>query len=145
MASPRAFSGLFKRSTEPFDWALFLRKFPYQPVPVWLFLSAVAGPFAQAFPAISHAACQGRLRGTLSASAMVVYTIVVPFALTTVYYLAFGRRRLEKREHRLIADSTYGLMLALTAMDAWIMIGRIHEQWPVLKPGLAAIRAACWP
>jgi hypothetical protein len=145
MASPRAFSGLGKRLSEPFDWPLFFRTLPFQPVPIWLLLSALTGPFARVFPAMTRAACQGRLRESLSSIALVLYTLAVPFLVTTVFYLAIGRRRLAKRDHRLIADVTFGIMLCLTFVDASIMIGRIHEQWQVLLPGLTAIRAACWP
>jgi hypothetical protein len=145
MAAQRAFSGFAKRLAEPFDWPLFLRTLAFQPVPLWLLLSAASGPFARAFPALSRAACEGRLRASLSSIALVLYTIIVPFVFTTLYYLFVGRRRLEKRDHRLIGDVTFGLMLCLSFVDGSIMLGRIHEQWLVLQPGLTAIRAACWP
>jgi hypothetical protein len=140
----RAFSNLFK-PREPLDWPLFLRSIPYQPVPLWLALSALTAPAARAFPALAHAACEGRLRASLSAAEQVVYTLFVPPLATTVYYLAFGRRRLAHREHRRIADATFVLMLLLSAADAVIMIDRIRDEWGALRPGLTALRAACWP
>jgi hypothetical protein len=142
--SPRAFSSLLK-PREPFDWPLFLRGLPFHPVPLWLALGALAGPVARAFPAATRAVCEGRLRQSLASAELVVYVVLVPPLATTLFYLAFGRRRLAKREHRLIADATFGLMLALSFVDGGLMIGRIHEQWAVLRPGLRAIRAACWP
>ncbi|MDE2140846.1 MAG: hypothetical protein KGL74_02460 [Elusimicrobia bacterium] len=142
MPSPRAFSS---RKSEPFDWPLFLRRFPFQPVPLWLLLNALAGPLARAFPALTRAACQGTLRASLTSAELVVYTAAVPAAVTTAFYLAVGRRRIEKKDHRLIADMTFGLMLALSVVDGGLLAARIHAQWPVLRPGLTAIRAACWP
>lgn len=136
---------MVKRAQEPFDWPLFFRTLPYHPVPLWLLLSALAGPFARVFPALSRAACEGRLRQALSSAELVVYVIVVPPLLTTLYYLAFGRRRLARKEHRRIADVTFALMLALSLFDGASMALRIRAQWPGLKPGLTAVRAACWP
>lgn len=144
MPSPRAFSSLLK-PREPFDWPVFLRTLPYQPVPVWLLLSAAAEPLARAFPALSRAACEGRLRESLSSAELVAYTMLVPPLVTTLWYLSAGRRRLLPRDHRLIGDVTFGLMLAVSAADAAIMAARVREQWPILRPGLFAIRAACWP
>lgn len=144
MASPKAFSRLIK-SREPFDWRGFFRTFHFQPVPLWLALSMLGGPVARAFPFLSHAACQGRLRESLSSAELVVYVILAPPLLTTLYYLAVGRRRLDDPNHRLIGDVTFALMLAISLFDGAMMIARIRDQWPVLKPGLTAIRAACWP
>jgi hypothetical protein len=144
MPSPRAFSSLGK-SRGPFDWPLFLRRLPYQPVPLWLLLSALANPFARVFPALTRAVCQGSLRASLMSAELVVYTAAAPPLITTLFYLAFGRRRIEKPEHRMIADATFVLMLVLACVDAWSLWTRVHEQWTVLRPGLRAVRAACWP
>lgn len=142
MPSPKAFSS---RRSEPFDWPRFLRGLPFQPVPLWLLLNALAGPFARAFPGLAGAACRGTLRTSLMSAALVVYTAAVPGAVTAAFYLLVGRRRLEKRDHRLIGDATFGLMLVLSVVDGGLLAGRIHAQWTVLQPGLTAIRAACWP
>jgi hypothetical protein len=144
MPSPRAFSGA-SRSREPFDWPLFFRTFHCQPVPVWLLLSALAAPAARAFPALSRAACQGRLRESLAAAALIVYMVLVPPLLTAAYYLAFGRRRLVPRDHRLIADATFALLLILSLVQGAAMVARVRARWDTLRPGLAAVRAACWP
>lgn len=139
-----AFSGRLARR-KAFDWPLFLRGFPYQPVPVWLLLSAVAGPVARAFPYAARAVCEGRLLQGLMRSEEVVYGLLVPPLAATAWYLAVGRRRLSETDHRRIADASLVLMLALSLYDAAVMGSRIREQWPVLRPGLVAIRAACWP
>lgn len=144
MASPRAFSTLFK-PREPFDWPGFLRTLPFQPVPAWLLLNALAEPFARAFPVLTRAACEGRLRQSLSSAELVAYVVLAPPLVTTLFYLAVGRRRLAQRDHRLIGDATFGLMLALSLFDGALMLSRIREQWTVMRPGLLAIRAACWP
>ncbi|MFI5345915.1 MAG: hypothetical protein ACHQ51_06030 [Elusimicrobiota bacterium] len=145
MEPPKAFSGMARRSRGPFDWPLFFRRLPFQPVPLWLLLSALAGPFARAFPALTRAACQGSLRASLMSAELVVYTAVAPALATAVFYLAVGRRRLENPDHRLIADASFALMLTLTCVDGFLLAGRIREQWSSLRPGLAAIRAVCWP
>ena len=144
MASPRAFSSIGK-SRGPFDWPLFFRCLPYHPVPLWLMLNVLAEPVARVFPALTRAACQGSLRASLMAAELVVYTAVAPPLATALFYLTFGRRRIEKTEHRRIADVTFGLMLALSCVDGWLLAGRIHGQWATLRPGLRAIRAVCWP
>ena len=130
---------------KPFDWPLFFRRLPYHPVPLWLLLNAVAEPFARAFPFLSRAACEGRLRQSMMSAELTVYILAVPAAATAAYYLAYGRRRIEDPEHRKIADASFALMLALSLFDAWQTVRRIHAQWAVLSPGLRAIRAACWP
>jgi hypothetical protein len=144
MPSPRAFSS-WSRPRPPFDWPLFFRRFPFQPVPLWLTLNALAEPVARAFPAAARAVCQGSLRASLTAAELVVYIAVVPPLATALFYLAVGRRRIEKPEHRRIADATFGLMLVLACADGWLLAARIHGQWAALRPGLRAIRAACWP
>lgn len=144
MASPRAFSALFK-PREPFDWPVFLRTLPYQPAPFWLLLSALAEPFARAFPVLARASCEGRLRQALSSAELVVYIVLAPPLFTTLFYLAAGRRRLVKPDHRLIGDATFALMLVLSVVDGAMMLSRVREQWTVMRPGLLAIRAACWP
>jgi hypothetical protein len=130
---------------KPFDWPLFFQRLPYHPVPLWLLLNAIAEPFARAFPVLARAACEGRLRQSLMSAELTVYIVLFPALATAAYYLALGRRRIENREHRKIADATFVLMLALSVFDGWKTGSRIHDQWTVLSPGLKAIRAACWP
>jgi hypothetical protein len=137
----RAFSG----PPEPFDWPLFFKTFPFQPVVFWLILGALARPFAAAVPALTGAACQGRLRLALSQIAIVFYTMLVPPLLTIAYYLLFARRRLPNPHHRRVADGTFGLILILSFADGAALASKLHDQWATLRPGYKAVRAACWP
>jgi len=139
MRSPRAFA------SRVFDWRLFFRTLPFQPVPLWILLNAVAGPLGRTFPYLSRAVCEGRLRLGLMESELTLYIIAGPTLATALFYLTLGRRRLEIRDHRRIADVTFALMLALSLYDGVVIGRRIRAQWPVLRPGLTAIRAACWP
>jgi len=140
----RAFSGLL-RPGEPFDWPLFWRGLPWQPVPQWILVGALAAPFSRAFPALSRAACAEPARTMISQSALVVYTMLVPVLVVAPIYLLAGRHRLVKRAHRLIANVTFALILVLSAADALVMANQLREQWPTLSPALRSLRAACWP
>lgn len=142
--SPKAFSSLV-RDREPFDWPLFWKTLPWQPVPQWVAVSALAAPFSKAFPALSRAACAEPARGMISQSAMVVYTAAVPVLVSTALYLLAGRRRMAKRMHRMIGDVTLALILLLGAGDAMVLYEQLHGQWATLAPALKSLKAACWP
>lgn len=143
----RAFGGLFARlatPAEPFDGKAFLRELPWQPVPLWFVLSALAGPLARAFPDLSRAVCQDKPRVAIANAALVVYTLLVPPLVTTAFYLLFGRPRLTTITNRRIALVTVSVILVLSCADGFILVRRFHEQWEGLAPGYRALRAACW-
>ena len=60
-------------------------------------------------------------------------------------YLTFGRRRLTHAAHRLIADLSLALLLAVSGLNAAVLAYQTATRWSALGPGLAAVRAACWP
>ncbi len=144
MPSPKAFSSLLK-DREPFDWPSFWKDLPWQPVPQWIVVSALAGPFSRAFPTLSRAACMDPARAMIAQSAFVVYTAAVPVLVSVLLYLLFGRRRMAKRTHRLIGDVTLGLIVVLGLGDAFVLYEQARSQWPTLAPALKSLRAACWP
>lgn len=143
MGSPKAFSGLAKR--EPFDWPAFARTLPWQPVPQWLILSALAYPFSRAFPALSRASCDGDARTMLAKCALVVYTMFVPALIVAVVYALAGRERLTTRNHRMLGNVTMALIVVMSAVDAAVVVSQVRAQWETLGPALGSLRAACWP
>jgi hypothetical protein len=90
-----------------------------------------------------RATCQGPLRQGVVNSALIVYSLVLPEAAAALVYLLAGRRRMSK-PHRLMGDWCLALILLIAAFNASDMIGRTRAGWRTLRPGLSALRAACW-
>ncbi len=141
--SPKAFSGLARR--EPFDWAAFWRTFPWQPVPQWLLLSALAYPASAAFPVLSRATCLDPARAMTVKAALVLYTMLVPPLGSAAVYLLVGHRKIAARPHRLMANVTLALIVVLSAADTVLIVSQVRDQWSTLRPAAASLRAACWP
>lgn len=132
-------------SREPFDWAEFRRTLPWQPVPQWVVLSALASPFSKAFPVLTRAVCVPPVRTMFAQTTMVVYTLVVPAVATAVVYLLVGHKRFADPRHRRMANVTLALILALSAADTIVFARAVNQQWDSLGPAYASIRSACWP
>jgi hypothetical protein len=128
---------------EPFDWAAFRKTFAYQPVPVWIVSALLLRPLANATPALLRATCQGATRAGVSNLALVVYALVLPVSAASLVYLAAGRRRMAP-PHRVMGDWCLALVLLISAGNAVSLIRQARANWQVLRPGLHALRAACW-
>lgn len=128
---------------EPFDWAAFWRTFPLQPVTVWIVAGLLLRPAARATPALLRATCQGAVRDGVANLAFVVYALFVPAAAAALVYLLAGRRRMT-RQHRLMGDWCLGLVLLVSAVNAFSLIRQARANWGTLRPGLHSLRGACW-
>ena len=129
---------------EPFDWAAFRRTFPFQPVPVWIMSALLLRPASRATPFLLRAACTGPAREAVASFAFVVYALFLPAAAATLVYLLAGRRRMT-RPHRLMGDCCLALVLLISTGNALALVNRARASWPKVRPGLGALRAACWP
>ncbi len=129
---------------EPFDWPLFFKNFPFQPIPVWVACTLVVKPLARATPRLLRAACSGPARQGVVNVALVVYANVLPAAAAAAVYLLAGRRRIQDPQHRRIGDGGLALVLLVSGFTAVAMARRIAAGWAALGPGLTALRAACW-
>ena len=129
---------------EPFDWPLFLKNLPFQPVPVWVAGALLVKPLARATPWLLRAACSGAVRQGVVNVAIVAYASVLPAALAAAVYLLVGRRRMRNARHRLFGDSSLALVLLASALIAASMARLVHAGWTTLGPGLHALRGACW-
>jgi hypothetical protein len=127
-----------------FDWPLFFRTLPFQPVPVWLVCALFIKPLARATPSMLRATCTGAVRQGLVNLAIVAYANVLPATAATAAYLLVGRRRLDAPHHRQIGDVCLALVLVVSALNASMMARTISSAWPTIGPGLGALRAACW-
>lgn len=132
-----------RRPLEPFDWPAFFKTFRYQPVPVWIACALLLKPAARATPALLRATCAGPAREGIVSFAFVGYALVVPAAAAILVYLLAGRRRMA-RPQRLMGDWCLALVLLITAVNAFALVRRARANWTVLRPGMAALRAACW-
>jgi hypothetical protein len=129
---------------EPFDWPSFLKSLPFQPVPVWFFLSAVATPLSTAAPALMKASCAEPWRTALAQVFRTMWTVFVPLLGTLATYFWFGRRRLMDPRHRRLGDGTMALIVIVGLAEAVAITRHIVLHWPTLGPSLAALRSACW-
>jgi hypothetical protein len=127
----------------PFDWPAFFRTFPLQPVPVWIFSALLLRPAGRATPWLLRATCEGAVRQAVANLAFVGYALFVPAAGASLVYLLVGRRRMA-RPHRLIGDWCLALVLLVSAGNDVSLIRQARARWPVLRPGLHSLRAACW-
>jgi hypothetical protein len=128
---------------EPFDWRGFFKTFRYQPVPVWIVAALLLRPAARATPWLLRASCQGPARAAVANFAFVVYALVLPAAAASLVYLLGGRRRMAK-PHRLMGDWCLGLVLLISAVNGASLIRQARANWASVRPGLGALRAACW-
>jgi hypothetical protein len=131
--------------TSPFEWPLFFRNFPFHPVPVWVACTFLVKPLSRATPWLLRASCAGAARQGVANVALIVYANVLPAAAATAVYLLAGRRRMTHPQHRAIGDGGLVLVLLVSAISAAMMARLIGSAWPMLRPGLAGLRAACWP
>ena len=129
----------------PFDAAAFARTLPLQPAVWWLALAALSKPVSRAAVSALGASCAGSFRAGADAAAFIVYVLLVPPLGAAAAYLTFGRRRLTHAAHRLIADLSLALLLAVSGLNAAVLAYQTATRWSALGPGLAAVRAACWP
>lgn len=132
-----------RRPLEPFDWPAFRRTFPFQPVPVWIVSALALRPAARATPALLRATCAGPARQGVANFAFVAYALVVPAAAAALVYLLAGRRRMT-RAHRAMGDFCLALVLLASAGNAFALVRQARANWTVVRPGLRALRAACW-
>ena len=132
------------RTLEPFDWPAFRRTFAFQPVPVWIISALLLRPAARATPFLLRAACADPAREGVANLAFVLYALVLPPAAAALVYLLAGRRRMA-RAQRLMGDWCLALVLLISAANAFAFAGRARTSWAVARPGLRALRAACWP
>jgi hypothetical protein len=128
---------------EPFDWPAFLKTFRYQPVPVWIVCALLLKPAARATPWLLRASCAGSAREAVVSFAFVGYALVVPAAAAALVYLLAGRRRMA-RQQRLMGDWCLGLVLLISASNTLALARGARAKWAVMRPGLSALRAACW-
>ncbi len=142
--SPKAFSAAAEGG-EPFDWPAFARTLQWQPASQWLILNALAYPFSNAFPALTRASCPEPARTMVAKTALVVYTMFVPAAAAAAAYLLVGRKKFARRRHRLLADATLAMIVALSAADTISIVAQARARWPILGPALSSLRGACWP
>jgi hypothetical protein len=128
---------------EPFDWAAFRKTFPFQPVPVWIASALLLRPAARATPALLRATCGGPAREAVASFAFVAYALVLPAAAAALVYLLAGRRRM-KKELRLLGDCCLALVLLISTANAFFLVRQARANWTTVRPGLRALRAACW-
>ena len=134
---------LTDRASEPFDWPRFFKTLPLQPVPAWMVCALALRPLARATPRLLHASCQGSARQGVVDSALVVYVLLLPTAAAVLPYLLFGRRRMSA-PHRRIGDWCLAMLLVIAAFNGAGLARRVYAGWPILGPGLTALRVACW-
>ena len=129
----------------PFDAAGFARTLHFQPASWWLALAALAGPASRGAVSALGASCSGAFRAGAQAAAFIVYLLLVPPLGAAAVYLLFGRRRVAHAAHRLIADLSLALVLAVSGLNAAVLAYQTATRWSALGSGLSAVRAACWP
>lgn len=132
-------------SAKTFDWPLFFKNFPFQPVPIWVACALIVGPLARATPWLLRASCAGAERRAAANLALIVYANVLPPLTAAAAYLLAGRRRITHPHHRMIGDATLALCLVVSAFTAISMARLLTAAWPTLGPGLSVLRASCWP
>jgi hypothetical protein len=128
---------------EPFDWPAFRKTFALQPVPVWIMSALLLRPAARATPFLLRATCAGPAREGVANLAFVFYALVLPPAAAALVYLPAGRRRMA-RAQRLMGDCCLALVLLISAGYAFTFARRARADWAIARPGLHALRAACW-
>ncbi|MFI5363839.1 MAG: hypothetical protein ACHQ49_17900 [Elusimicrobiota bacterium] len=128
---------------EPFDWSAFRKTFGFQPVPVWIISALALKPASRATPWILRATCEEPVRGGIANVAFVVYALFLPAAAAALVYLLAGRRAMTK-QLRFMGDCCLALILLVSAANAYSLVRQARANWTVVRPGLAALRAACW-
>lgn len=128
---------------EPFDWPAFRKTFAFQPVPVWIISGLLLKPAARATPFLLRATCTGPARDGVANLAFVLYALALPPAAATLVYLLFGRRRMA-RAQRLMGDCCLALVLLISSGYAVVFAHKARASWEIARPGLGALRAACW-
>jgi hypothetical protein len=126
-----------------FDWPIFAKLLPLQPVTTWLACALALRPLARATPRLLNAACSGPLRQGLVDTSLVVYVLVLPPAAAAAVYLLAGRRRMTPPLRRM-GDWCLALILVVSAVNDANLVRRASAEWTTLRPGLDALRAACW-
>jgi hypothetical protein len=130
-------------SRPPFDWQAFRKTFLFQPVPVWIVSALALKPAARATPWMLRATCEDPLRAAVVSFAFVLYALFVPAAAAALVYLLAGRQRMN-RQLRLMADWCLVMVLLISAANAFALARSARDQWTTMRPGLLALRAACW-
>lgn len=125
---------------EPFDWRLFFKTFPLQPVPVWIACALILRPLARATPWLLRASCEGPAREGVVNAAFILYAYALPGTAATAVYLLVGRRRIAKAPHRLMGDCC----LALVLLSSAFMAVTLARSWPLLSPALKTLGGVCW-
>jgi hypothetical protein len=126
-----------------FDWPLFLKTLPLQPVSVWILCALILRPLAGATPRLLGAVCQGALRRGVADTSFVVYVLVLPPLASALAYLGAGRRRMDAPMRR-IGDVGLLLVLVVCAANDFGLVRRTAAGWATIGPGLSALRSACW-
>ena len=127
----------------PFDWQSFRKTFPFQPVPVWIISALALKPAARATPWVLRATCAEPARSGVSNVAFVLYALVLPAAAAALVYLLAGRRRMT-RQIRFMGDWCLALVLLVSGANAYSLVRQARANWTTMRPGLSALRAACW-
>ncbi|OGR96753.1 MAG: hypothetical protein A2V88_15515 [Elusimicrobia bacterium RBG_16_66_12] len=126
------------------EWKPIMKSLPFQPALVFILLGFLAEPIAGTAPWLLRASCEGPLRATLAASFMAVYITVGMPSACAAYYLGFARRRIAPSRPRTIADLSFVLVLAVSAVTLAAMSRGLAARWTALQPALASVRDACW-
>ncbi len=126
-----------------FDWPRFVRTFRYQPVPVWIASTLLLRPASRATPFLLRASCAGPAREIVANFALVAYALVLPAAAAALVYLLAGRRRMTGPLRRM-GDWCLALVLLISAINDAGLLRGAAASWTTMRPGLSALRAACW-